>query len=216
MHPARDWQQHSSGQSTLLLFESPNSHVEVGIRRFPPGATRLHFSLDFVAYVFSGRGHFHSERGESMDAAPGTFIHFKSGWRGSLQSSEPLDVSYMSCDGAPSGETPVLRDVLTAAPLKDWGAVPTMIDGISRSAGILLSRDPDNRVESGIWTCTPGLWRCEVTSDEYCHFLDGSCTYTHDDGDIIDIEADTLAFFPQGWSGRCQVRRTIRKVYLIR
>jgi uncharacterized cupin superfamily protein len=216
LHPASHWRQYSSDPSTLLLFESPNSHVEVGIRRFFPGITPLHFPLDHVAYVFAGRGQFQSVLGESTDTTPGTLIHFKQSWRGTLQSSEPLDVSYMSCDGAPSGKTSVLRDALTAAPLKDWGVIPTMIDGISRTAGILLSRDPDNHAESGIWTCTPGLWRCEVTSDEFCHFLEGSCTYTHDDGDVIHIEPDTLAFFPQGWSGHCQVRRTVRKVYLIR
>jgi hypothetical protein len=55
-----------------------------------------------------------------------------------------------------------------------------------------------------------------VTSDEYCHFLDGSCTYTHENGERIDIEPDTLAFFPKGWKGACEVRRTMRKVYMIR
>jgi hypothetical protein len=122
----------------------------------------------------------------------------------------------MTCDGAPAREAPVLRGVLTAAPLKDWGAIPTMIEGTSHTAGILLGRKPSGRAESGIWTCTPGTWRCEVTADEYCHFLDGSCTYVHESGECIEIEPDTLAFFPLDWKGTCEVRRTMRKVYMIR
>lgn len=216
IHPASDWQQHSCDPSHLVLHKSSGSPVEIGIRRFTPGTTPLEFSDDHVAYVFYGRGLFESASGAPIDAAPGTLIHFKSHWRGCLRTCEALDISYMSSEGAPSDKTPVLREVPTAAPLKDWGFIPTMIEGQSRTAGILLSRDPDMRAESGIWTCTPGLWRCEVTSDEYCHFLDGSCTYTHDDGDVIEIEPDTLGFFPRGWTGRCNVRRTLRKVYFIR
>ena len=216
IHPACDWQRHTPDPSRLTLYKCSDSAVEVGIRRFVPGVTHLGISNDHVAYVFSGQGVFHPVTGESIAAAPGTFIHFKSGWHGSLQTPASLDISYMSCEGAPADKIPVLRDVLTAGPLKDWGIIPTMIEGQSRTAGILLSRDPDMRSESGIWTCTPGLWRCEVTSDEYCHFLAGSCTYTHDNGDVIEIEPDTLAFFPRGWTGGCRVRRTMRKVYLIR
>ncbi len=216
IHPACDWLRYSCGLSRLVLHKSADSLVEVGIRRFTPGTTPLGISHDHVVYVFSGHGQFHPAHHKTFDAAPGTLIHFKSGWDGALETSGPLDISYMSCEGAPSDKTPIYRDVLTAAPLKDWGIIPTMIEGESRTAGILLSRDPDMRAESGIWTCTPGLWRCEVTSDEYCHFLDGSCTYTHDNGDVIEIQPDTLAFFPRGWTGRCQIRRTMRKVYLIR
>jgi hypothetical protein len=91
-----------------------------------------------------------------------------------------------------------------------------MIDGTSMTSGILLSREANGPAESGIWTCTPGFWRCEVTSDEYCHFLAGACTYTHENGETIDIKPDTLAFFPQGWKGTCNVSRTMRKVYMIR
>ena len=91
-----------------------------------------------------------------------------------------------------------------------------MIEGTSHTAGILLNRESSGRAESGIWTCTPGIWRCEVTSDEYCHFLDGSCTYTHESGESIEIEPDTLVFFPLGWRGTCDVRRTMRKIYMIR
>jgi uncharacterized protein len=114
--------------------------------------------------------------------------------------------------------TPVLRRPATipSASLKDWGPIPTMIEGVSRTSGLLLHRDPGGENETGIWQCTPGLWRCEVTRDEFCHFLSGACTYTADDGEVIEIEPDTIAFFRQGWKGTCRVKETVRKVYMIR
>ena len=55
-----------------------------------------------------------------------------------------------------------------------------------------------------------------MTRDEFCHFLAGRCTYTHDSGEVIEIAPDTIAFFPAGWAGTCRVHDTVRKVYMIR
>jgi len=100
--------------------------------------------------------------------------------------------------------------------LTDWGGVPGMLEGQSRTSGVLLHKEPDGACEAGLWQCTPGLWACHVTRDELCHFLSGRCTYTHESGDVIEIEPDTAAFFPQGWKGTCRVHETVRKVYMIR
>ena len=70
--------------------------------------------------------------------------------------------------------------------------------------------------EAGYWRCTPGSWRCEVERDEFCHFLEGSCLYTHDNGEEIAIKGGDTAWFPAGWRGRCDVQDTVAKVYLIR
>ena len=112
--------------------------------------------------------------------------------------------------------TAIIRSPLSAGPLKDWGDVPSMIEGQSRTSGQLLHKGPGGRSECGIWECTPGYWQCEVTRDEFCHFLAGRCTYTHENGEIIEIVPDTAAFFPQGWRGTCRVHETVRKVYMIR
>lgn len=216
IHPASAWQTVALNENSLILYKSPDGEVEVGIRRWPLGNHDFFCASDMLCYFQRGRGVLRRDTGETIAATPGTAVHFKQGWRGTLESSGPLEASYMTCNGNPADGTPILRDVLTAAPLKDWGAIPTMIEGTSLTAGILLSRDPNGRAESGIWTCTPGLWQCEVAADEYCHFLDGSCTYTHERGETIEIEPDTLAFFPRGWKGPCHVRRTMRKVYMIR
>ena len=111
---------------------------------------------------------------------------------------------------------PHLVDPIAHAPLKDWGAVPTMIEGKSLTSGAVLHKGRQGENECGIWVCTPGHWRCEVTRDEFCHFLLGRCTYTHDSGEIIEIVPGTIAFFPEGWKGTCRVHETVRKVYMIR
>jgi uncharacterized cupin superfamily protein len=101
-------------------------------------------------------------------------------------------------------------------PFTDWGVIPTMIDGQSRTSGVVLSKGPNGESESGIWICTPGYWNCHVTSDEFCHFLLGRCTYIHESGEVVEIVANTTAFFPKGWKGTCRVHETIRKIYMIR
>ncbi|MGH8254032.1 MAG: cupin domain-containing protein [Steroidobacteraceae bacterium] len=110
---------------------------------------------------------------------------------------------------------PSLRDPLAQTPLVDWGLIPTMLEGASHTSGKLLHKGPQGRSECGIWRCTPGRWTCHVTRDEYCHFLAGRSTYVHESGEVIEIEPDTLAYFPQDWRGVCTVHETVTKVYMI-
>jgi hypothetical protein len=101
-------------------------------------------------------------------------------------------------------------------PFADWGAVPTMIEGTSRTSGMVLHKGSNGESETGIWICTPGKWHCHVTRDELCHFLIGRATYVHESGETIEIVPGTFAFFPEGWKGTCTVHETVRKVYMIR
>lgn len=99
--------------------------------------------------------------------------------------------------------------------LVDWGIVPTTIEGESRTSGVLLYKD-GRGAEAGVWICTPGFWSCRVERDEFCYFVEGRCTYTHESGEAVEIVPDTAAYFPAGWSGTCRVHETVRKVYMIR
>ena len=84
-------------------------------------------------------------------------------------------------------QTPVMQNPLEITDTVDWGAIPTMIEGESRTSGKLLYKGADGHPESGVWICTPGYWNCHVTEDEFCHFLAGRCTYTHESGEVIEI-----------------------------
>lgn len=110
----------------------------------------------------------------------------------------------------------VLEDPASLDDLEDWGPVPDMIEGQSHTSGRVIHRGPDGESECGVWTCTPGHWECEVTRDEFCHFLEGRATYTHEDGDVIEVTPGTAAFFPEGWTGTCEVHETVRKTYMCR
>lgn len=199
-----------------LLHKGPDGKPEVALWRCTPGHWPLALDADELCYFTGGRATYTSKTNEVIEVEPGTVIHFKTGWSGHCVVHETIFVTYMLCEGGPAETTPVLRDVKNIPAQKEWGAIPTMIEGVSETSGILLSRESDGRCETGIWICTPGTWNCHVTSDEYCHFLSGRCTYTHESGEVIEIAPDTLAFFPLDWKGVCKVHETVRKVYVIR
>lgn len=203
----------SSGK---LLHKGPGGIPEVGIWRCTPGRWPLSIGGEELCYFGQGRATYQSDSGEVIDIEPDSLVHFKAGWKGHCTVRETLQVTYMLCEPGQSGPTPHLRQVQAIHEVKDWGAISTMIEGESRTSGVLLSREPDGKAESGIWICTPGLWHCHVTRDELCHFLVGRCTYTHESGEVIEITPDTAAFFPQDWKGTCRVHETVRKIYMIR
>jgi len=207
---------HQSRITGLALHLTADQQPEIGVHRFHPGTSTFTLPTDMLCYFIAGRGVFRRNTGETIAIEPGTVVHFKQGWDGNAEITETADATYMRFVGGSSDTTPVLRNPLTASPLKEWGEVSKPLVGKSRTAGILLSKEPDGHAETGIWTCSPGTWRCVVKRDEFCHFIAGSSTYTHDNGEVIEIQPDTLAYFPQGWAGQCEVHETVRKVYVIR
>ena len=45
----------------------------------------------------------------------------------------------------------------------------------------------------GIWISSPGRWHRQITSAEFCFFLEGECTFTPDGGEPIEIRAGDVA-----------------------
>lgn len=207
---------HSSGR---LLWKSADGAVEAGLWLCTPGIWRLSIPKEEVCHFIAGRARYREDGGAAeILAEPGTLVHFRPGWTGVCVVEETMRVIYMAAPypGAQPGGAHVLRETSSVGELVDWGAVPTMIEGVSRTSGRLLYRREDRGAETGLWVCTPGTWSCHVTSDELCHFLDGRCTYTHESGEVIEIVPDTAAFFPKDWRGTCRIERTMRKIYMIR
>lgn len=71
------------------------------------------------------------------------------------------------------------------------------------------------RWETGIWECTPGRWRRQIVEQEFCHFLQGRCTFTPDGGETIRIEAGDALLLPENSLGVWDVQETVRKTYVI-
>jgi len=217
----------SSQSSGRVLYKGPGGQPESGVWACTPGRWRLSIPRDELCYFVAGRADYVRDDGERIEIRPRTLVLFPAGWRGECTVHETLRNTYMltAADGAaaapvqppaPPPATPVLRDPLSQTALVDWGLIPTMLEGASHTSGKLLHKGPAGRSECGIWRCTPGRWRCHVTRDEYCHFLDGRSTYVHDSGEVIEITPDTVALFPQDWQGVCTVHETVTKVYMIR
>jgi uncharacterized protein len=219
-----DWGMQPGGQSKntgRLLFKGPDGKPELGLWVCTPGDWTLDIPRDEFCWFIDGDATYRSESGDMIEVKPGTAVHFPAGWKGHCSVRKALRNTYMlSGEATPNApeKAIVLLDPLGIpdASLKDWGIIPTMVKGESRTTGMLMHKGPEGQNESGIWTCTPGIWNCHVTRDEYCHFLAGRSTYVHESGDVIEILPDTAAFFPKDWKGVCTVHETIRKVYMIR
>ena len=202
-----------------LVHKGPDNRPEIGIWVCTPGRWSLEIPRDEFCYFVAGHAEYTSDGGETVEVRAGTAVLFPGGWRGACTVHETIRNSYMMTGDypdAPAEPAKHLQDPLALTDLVDWGIIPTMIEGESRTAGRVIHKGPDGRSECGLWTCTPGTWQCHVTRDEFCHFLEGRCTYVHDSGDVIEVLPDTAAFFPKDWKGVCTVHETIRKVYMIR
>ena len=81
---------------------------------------------------------------------------------------------------------------------------------------LIFFQNDDKSSEMGVWQCTPGSWRCEVSKDEFFYVLAGRARYTEDGGTVTEIAAGMTCAFPAGWKGDCTVAETIRKVYMVR
>jgi uncharacterized cupin superfamily protein len=209
----------SSGRLLYKRDENGERAIESGLWVCTPGSWRLSMPGDEICYFLEGRAVYTEHNGDTIDVGPETVVHFPSGWSGRCDVTATLRNSYMLARTPATIDreaTPVMYKPLEISKLTDWGPVPTMIEGQSVTSGRLLYKGPGGRSETGIWICTPGTWNCHVTSDEYCHFIAGRCTYTHESGETIEIEPDTVAFFPKDWRGVCRVHETVHKVYMIR
>ncbi|GGV85109.1 cupin domain-containing protein [Streptomyces massasporeus] len=81
----------------------------------------------------------------------------------------------------------------------------------------LLRFDTDGTVRAGVWESRPGGWPVVERADtETCYILSGRALVTDAaTGETFEISAGDVIVQPQGWSGRWDVKETIRKVYSI-
>lgn len=70
-------------------------------------------------------------------------------------------------------------------------------------------------VVAGIWECTPGRWRRQITQQEFCHFIAGRCTFTPDGGEPMQIQAGDALLLPANTFGIWDVEETLRKSFVL-
>ncbi|MFW0754238.1 cupin domain-containing protein [Pseudomonas sp. H11T01] len=77
------------------------------------------------------------------------------------------------------------------------------------------SVERNDGVETGIWECTPGRWRRQIVAQEFCHFIQGRCTFTPDHGETLQIEAGDALMLPANSTGIWDIQETVRKTYVL-
>jgi len=81
---------------------------------------------------------------------------------------------------------------------------------------IAINEDKENQdILSGVWECTPGIWRRQILKSEFSHFVAGECIFTPDGQEPIKIQAGDAIFFPAGCEGTWDIRETVRKTFVI-
>jgi hypothetical protein len=73
----------------------------------------------------------------------------------------------------------------------------------------------EDRVETGIWECTPGRWRRQITDQEFCHFIAGRGSFTPDGGAPIRFAAGDAFLLPANCFGVWNIEETVRKSYAV-
>jgi hypothetical protein len=91
--------------------------------------------------------------------------------------------------------------------------------GLPTSAQVAMTRTAGHTETpaggAGIWECTPGRFRRQVAQAEYSYFIEGEGTFTPDDGKTIEFHAGDAIIFAANTQGEWNIRKTVRKAYLI-
>ena len=96
------------------------------------------------------------------------------------------------------------------------GAVPVPIgEPIPkiRSKRVVIPTKLDTKI--GVWECSPGRFRRQVVQAEFCHFLEGECTFTPDAGEAFQIRPGDVVYFPPKSSGVWEIKTASRKVFMV-
>lgn len=112
----------------------------------------------------------------------------------------------------------MIQQIRAAAmiPLESWGKVGLPLTEPAcelRGTTRVITQREDT--EAGIWECSPGKFRREIVAGEMMHFIAGRCTFTPDDGQVVEIAAGDTLFFPPRTTGVWHVLETVRKVYVL-
>lgn len=78
-----------------------------------------------------------------------------------------------------------------------------------------LQHSADQKVSTGLWECTPGVWRRQVLKQEFSHIVEGQGVFTPDGGTPVAFQAGDALYFPANSFGTWQIEKTVRKTFVI-
>jgi uncharacterized cupin superfamily protein len=89
-----------------------------------------------------------------------------------------------------------------------------VIDGDPRASVLELYRD--EVAECGVWEVTPGRFAGQNPGfGEHMQVVRGEATVTSDDGTTVELRPGVSFVARPGWRGHWEVRKTVRKIYVI-
>ncbi|NQU29304.1 MAG: DUF861 domain-containing protein [Anaerolineae bacterium] len=98
--------------------------------------------------------------------------------------------------------------------LESLGVHSQALEGTAPSTAWLEVYSDDEGREAGIWQCSPGKYRLERASDEFCYILQGHWKLIGDEGDEYEVKAGDVLYLRKGWCGTSHVIETVKKAYM--
>lgn len=99
--------------------------------------------------------------------------------------------------------------------LEDWGTAGLPGTEPAQVSGRQYVIPGSEAVDTGVFECTPGIYRRSVKQAEVMHFVAGAGTFTPDGEDTIHFRSGDTLFFEANTEGLWKIDETIRKVYVI-
>lgn len=84
---------------------------------------------------------------------------------------------------------------------------------VAETRSLSLSGAASSR--SGVWECSPGVWRRQILQAEFCTFVEGRAMFEPDEGEPITIQAGDSIYFPANTAGVWRVETTARKTFVV-
>lgn len=111
---------------------------------------------------------------------------------------------------------PIVLQMTEQTQFSEPTAVAAAMGVLIPSTRVALSSTPEGQgVSIGIWECTRGVWRRQVSKREFSHFLSGHCLFTPDGQEPIELRAGDSVYFPANCMGVWDIREDVRKSYVI-
>ena len=85
----------SMNSGRLLWKGEEDGLPEAGVWECTPGSWRLDLPRDELCHFVSGRATYTADDGEVIEIEPGTVVHFREGWAGSVVVYETIRSVYM-------------------------------------------------------------------------------------------------------------------------
>lgn len=115
--------------------------------------------------------------------------------------------------------TPIVLKASVKLPIDELDSISPVSRPLGEPVSIMRSkvalRSSSDATSVGVWECSPGRWRRQVSEAEFSTFLSGRCTFTPDGGATIALEGGDSIYFHPNTNGEWNIIETVRKAYLI-